>query len=408
MQFDDHQFNAMNQLKTGSILVGGTGSGKSRTALAYYYIRECGGSLIFNQKGTWSEMTKPRDLYIITTAAKRDKLEWEQEMIPFILYKDKDKTVNHVNVVVDSWNNIQKYVNVCSAFFIFDEQRVVGSGAWSKSFLQIAKKNDWILLSATPGDKWEDYIPVFIANGFYKNRTEFKRRHIVYSRYSNFPKVERYIEEGRLLRLKSLILVDMKVQKKTVPHRVIVPVEYDKEKYKVVIKDRWNPFDEEPIENASQFTYLSRKVVNSDRDRLEKVKEIVKENPKVIIFYNFDYELELLRELGKEMNVYTAEWNSHKHMPVPEYDNWLYLVQYNAGAEGWNCVTTNAIIFYSLSYSYRMTHQAAGRIDRRNTPYTDLYYYYLKSNASIDVSIMKCLLGKKDFNERRFYEEQTS
>ena len=398
MQFDDHQALAVSRLKTGSILVGGTGSGKSRTALVYYFTKECGGSLELNNKGTYSPMRRPKDLYIITTAAKRDKLEWEQELIPFMLNK-KNATVN---VVIDSWNNIIKYTNVCSAFFIFDEQRVVGSGAWAKSFIQISKKNNWILLSATPGDKWEDYIPVFIANGFYKNRTEFIRRHLVFSRFTNYPKVEKYLETDRLAKLKSLILVDMKVVRSTTPHRVVIPVEYDQKKYDYILKDRWNFYDDIPIENASQFTLLCRKVVNEDQSRLREVKRLLLENPKVIIFYNFDYELELLRELCKELKLYSAEWNGHKHMPVPEYDNWVYLVQYNAGSEGWNCVTTNVIIFYSLSYSYRMTHQAAGRIDRRNTTYSDLYYYYLKSNSSIDNSIWKCLQCKKDFNNRAF------
>lgn len=405
MQFDQHQMNAVSRLKSGSILVGGTGSGKSRTALVYYFTKECGGSLELSNRGTYSPMKQPRDLYIITTAAKRDKMEWEQELIPFMLKKGQNKSVN---VIIDSWNNIKKYTNACGAFFIFDEQRVVGSGAWAKSFIQISKKNHWILLSATPGDTWSDYIPVFIANGFYKNRTEFVRRHIVYSRFTDYPKIERYLEVGRLERLRSIILIDMKVEKRTTPHRVIVPVNYDEEKYNVIIKDRWNFYEDKPVENASQYTYLSRKVVNSSEDRKEKIKDILKENPKAIIFYSFDYELDILREIAKEMNIYCAEWNGHKHMPVPTYDNWVYLVQYNSGSEGWECISTNVIIFYSLSHSYRMTHQAAGRIDRRNTSYSDLYYYYLKSQAGIDVSIMRCLNSKKDFNESRFFLENTA
>lgn len=410
MQFDENQQNALNRLKSGSILVGGVGSGKSRTALAYYFCKECKGSMEVNYSGEWSRMRYPKDLYIITTAAKRDKLEWDKELYSFNLFRNEpEKGINpEVKIVVDSWNNINKYTNVCGAFFIFDEQRVVGTGVWSKSFIQITKKNRWILLSATPGDKWEDYISVFIANGFYKNKTEFVRRHLVFSKFTNYPKVERYLEVERLEKLRSLVLIDMKVVRETKKHKSIISVSYDKENYDLVIRDRWNIFEDEPIENISSFSSVLRKIVNSDNDRIVQVKELIRANPRTIIFYNFDYELEILREVGKELEIYTAEWNGHKHMPVPDYDNWVYLVQYNAGAEGWECTTTNVIIFYSLNYSYRMMIQAAGRIDRRNTPYKDLYYYYLKSRSSIDNAIMRSLENKKDFNERKFYEKETS
>ena len=152
----------------------------------------------------------------------------------------------------------------------------------------------------------------------------------------------------------------------------------------------------------SGLCYILRKIVNSDKTRCDIIKKLVEEHSKVIIFYNFDYELEILRNLGSELNIETAEWNGHRHMPLPFGDQWIYLVQYTAGAEGWNCTSTNVIIFYSQNYSYKAMVQAAGRIDRRNTPYTDLYYYHLRSNSSIDVAIYSALSKKKNFNERGF------
>ena len=408
MLFDKNQLKAVNDLRSGSILVGGVGSGKSRTSLYFYFVREFGGSANIPGYSEFHPMSSPKDLYIITTAAKRDKHEWEKELIEFLLTTDEESCINHVKVTIDSWNNIAKYTNVQGAFFIFDEQRVVGSGQWAKSFIKISKLNRWILLTATPGDTWSDYIPVFIANGFYKNRTEFIKRHVIFDRFAKYPKISRYLDTDRLEKLKALITVDMTVKREVVKHNITIPVSYDKEKYKVIVKDRWDIYKEEPIQNASEYTSLLRKVVNSDPDRIEKVKEIIQQNPKVIIFYNFDYELEMLRAMGEEIGIYTAEWNGHKHMPVPENDNWIYLVQYNAGAEGWNCTTTNCIIFYSLSYSYRMTHQASGRIDRRNSPFFDLYYYRLKSSSSIDNAITQCLQQKKDFNEKKFFEKSVS
>ena len=400
IELDSQQIKAIDELKTGSILVGGVGSGKSRTALAYYYLKECEGSLRINGVGKTEPMKKPRDLYVITTARKRDTLDWEGEAAPFCITTNRDFSTNSVLLTVDSWNNIKKYEEKENAFFIFDEQRVVGYGAWSKAFIKIARKNDWILLSATPGDTWSDYIPVFIANGFYKNKTDFERQHIVYARFSKFPKIEKYIGTGTLLKHRKEITVRMICKKQTVGHEKTILTKFDKEKYKQVSVSRWNPFTNEPIRDASEYCAALRKIVNSDPSRLEEIKKLWKEYPRLIIFYNFDYELEILRTLSSLGTI--AEWNGHVHEPIPKKVRWCYLVQYTACAEGWNCIETNVIIFYSQNYSYKIMVQAAGRIDRRNTPYIDLYYYYLRSPSSIDIGIRRCLEEKKNFNEKDF------
>lgn len=380
-----HQQEAVKKLKNGSILVGDVGSGKSATSIFYY---------IHNESG--------KDLYIITTAKKRDSGEWVDELIGFNLTLDNKLNPNSVNIVIDSWNNIKKYKDVNDSFFIFDEQRVVGSGAWVKVFLKITKSNNWILLSATPGDKYEDYIPVFIANGFYKNKTEFQREHLIYDRFAKYPKVSGYMNTGRLNKERAMVLVRMKDNRTTKRVNVKCQMLYDKTLYSTVWKDRWDPYDKEPIKETGKLFYLLRKVVNSDPSRIEKVKEIVLERRKVIIFYNFTYELELLRKLLDEMDYPYTEWNGEKHEDYLKSDKWVYLVQYVAGAEGWNCVDTNTIIFYSQTYSYRSREQAAGRIDRLNTTYDVLLYYHLVSYAPIDIGIARALSAKKNFNEKAY------
>lgn len=394
----EHQIKALQKMKNGCILNGGVGSGKSITSLAYYYTLE--GGKIGGKKHT--KMRNPRDLYIITTARKRDTLEWEAELAPFCLSTHPEFNGYSNKVFVDSWNNIRKYEDVKNAFFIFDEQRVVGSGAWVKSFLKITKFNEWILLSGTPGDTWTDYIPVFIANGFYRNRTEFLQEHVVYSRFSKYPKIDRYLNTMRLERLRRNVLVNMDFDRPTTAHHEDVFVKYDISTYKDMIKNRWNIWENKPFKNASELCYSLRKIVNSDEARLVTVLELFEKHPKVIIFYNFDYELELLKSLYYGEDVEVAEWNGHKHQPIPECESWVYLVQYNAGAEGWNCIKTDTIIFYSQNYSYKVMVQSSGRIDRLNTPYTDLYYYHLKSRSGIDLAISRALKDKKKFNEGKF------
>ena len=395
----DYQLDAVKRMKNGCILCGGVGSGKSRTSLAYYY-QEQGGKL-----GTkaYVDMQNPRDLYIITTARKRDTKEWEGELVPFLLTTNPDVAYYKNKVVVDSWNNIGKYKDVYGAFFIFDEQRVVGSGAWVKAFLNIARKNKWILLSATPGDTWSDYIPVFVANGFYKNKTEFTREHIVY-RWINktYPKIDHYVNTGQLIRYRNDILVTMDFNRVTVAHHEDVFCSYDISKYKDASKNRWDPFKDEPIINAAGLCYVWRKIVNTDESRQVALLELFEKHPKMIVFYNFDYELDILREVFSNAGCEVGEWNGHVHGAVPTTSKWVYLVQYTAGAEGWNCITTDTIVFYSQNYSYKVMQQAAGRIDRLNTKFVDLYYYHLKSRSGIDLAISRALSQKKNFNEGKY------
>lgn len=388
-----HQVEAVKKLDSGSILCGGVGTGKSITSLAYFYTRECRGAI--QEDGRLVSPLNPKPLYIITTARKRDTGEWKEECARWGL------PGCGITVVIDSWNNITRYAEgIKDAFYIFDEQRLVGSGVWVKSFLKIAKNNRWMLLSATPGDTWSDYIPVFVANGFYKNKTAFLREHAIYSRYTRYPKVDRYVEVGKLETFRRRITVTMAFEKKTEAHKMNITVSYDRDKTKEVLRNRWDIFKGEPIQDAGALCYILRRICNEDESRLEAVKLMLTHHKRLIIFYNFDYELQKLRTLSELLPV--AEWNGHKHEPIPETDSWAYLVQYSAGAEGWNCVQTNAVLFYSLNYSYRIMTQAAGRIDRLNTPFTDLYYYTLRSDAVIDRAIARAIDNKKTFNERTF------
>ena len=379
-----HQKEAIRKLHNGALLVAGVGTGKSLTALGY-----------FTQKVLSKD--PDIDLYIITTARKRDTHEWEMEAI-----KAGIGVEYNANYVVDSWNNIEKYITVEKAFFIFDEQRAMGNGKWGKTFVKIARKNKWIMLTATPGDTWMDYMNVFLANGFYRNKTEFVRRHVVYSAYTDFPKIERYLEVDELIKLREQIVVSMFLKKPATVHEEKIYVEYDESAYKTLLETRWDFEKDQPVENISQLCSMLRRIGNSSPGKQDEVKKLIKRHMSCIIFYNFDYELETLHMLLDEIGVVYAEWNGKRHEPIPKGKRWVYLVQYFAGAEGWNCTLTDTIIFYSLSYSYKTMEQAKGRIDRLNTPHKDIYYYMLVTKSSIDKGIERSLARKKTFNEKTF------
>ena len=409
-----HQLEAKRKMHNGCILKGATGTGKTITALAYYSDAEPG-----------------QRLYVITTAKKRDAGDWQAEARLLGIFPE-----------VDSWQNIAKYEDIRNAFFIFDEQRVIGRGTWVKSFLKITKNNNWVILSAFPGDSWMDYIPVFIANNFYKNRTEFIDEHVIFNPFIKYPKVRFFMDTEKLKMLLESILVEMPFGKHTIRHEIDTFCEYDRDKFDTIYKRRWNAEEQRPITDAAELFRLMRKTVNSDPSRIENIRQLLIDHPKMIIFYNFDYELEILRclketksdpeilnldmgkrktgessgptiaiaeELGSTLmtrkipeSFAVAEWNGHKHEAIPETDEWVYLVQYSAGAEGWNCTKTDTIVFYSLTYSYRMFEQAKGRIDRLDTYYRDLYYYILRSASKIDNGILAALSKKKNFNENAF------
>ena len=370
-----HQEEALRLLHSGNVLVGGVGSGKSRV----------GASWALSKADT-------NKIVVITTARKRDSLEWEGEFAAL--------GVNCDEVMVESWNNVSKFADYRDHVFIFDEQRVVGSGAWVKSFLKISKHNLWILLSATPGDTWLDYVPLFIANGFYKNRTAFSEQHIVWDRFAKYPKVKRFVNTGVLESRRRRIIVPMPAERHTRRNRKDIFVPFDRDEYDLIVKKRMDPWTKEPIRNAAGVCYALRRSVNSSGNRLDRLRKIVAKRRRVIVFYNFNYERDELLKLKDEFVV--AEWNGHEHEPIPEGDSWVYLVQYTAGAEGWNCIETDTVVFYSLNYSYKVLEQAEGRIDRINTPYIDLWYYYFKSESGIDSAISKAVAEKATFNERIF------
>lgn len=400
----DYQLEAVNQLHNGSILCGSVGSGKSRSGL-FYYFKENGGWI---DENGYVPMKNPQDLYIITTAKKRDSCEWTGELSNFLMSDNPDVNYYKNKIIVDSWNCIGKYKDVTGGFFLLDEQRLVSNGAWVKAFLKIAKNNDWILLTATPGDSYVEYLPVFLANGFFKNRTEFNREHVVYSRFTKYPKIEKYVNTRRLDRLRDRVLVKMNYQHQINTHHEDIYCGYDISKCKDATKNRWNPYTQEPIVNASGLCYILRRIVNSDESRQMKLLELLEDIPKAIIFYSFDYEREILLNLGYRDGVKVAEWSGHAHMPIPEGDKWVYICQYTSACEGWECTRTNVIIFYSQNYSYKVMTQAAGRIDRLNTPYTDLYYYHLKSRSGIDLAISRALSQKRNFNEGKYVGDRFS
>lgn len=389
MELMEHQKEVLRRLENGRILWGGVGSGKSIVSLAYYTEKELVG-----------------DIYVITTAKKRDSLEWQRDAAKFGIGLDKDSTVAGV-LHIDSWNNIGKYVDVKDAFFIFDEQRLVGGGAWVKAFYKIAKKNAWLLLTATPGDTWMDYIPVFVANGYYKNKTEFIRRHVRYAPFSKYPKIIGYMETGLLEEYKREVLVPMPYESKNARIHKEIVVPYDVDLFKQVSENRWNVFEDKPIENVAELFSVLRKIVYYDPRRVNAVRKLMEQHPRLIVFYTYNYELERLRELNDSWSdLYeVAEWNGHLKQPIPESENWVYLVQYSSGAEGWNCTSTDAMVFYSLTYSYKQYEQAQGRIDRLNTWFDNLHYYTLTSYSIIDRAVKKALMAKKDFNERAWADE---
>lgn len=396
IQLTDYQVDAVEKMHNGCILRGGTGSGKTLTSLVHVFEKILGGSSPLYPNHTYQRPRVDIPVYVITTPKKRDSCDWTSEaaLVPLSL------------TAVDSWNNIQKYEYIKNAIFIFDESKVIGYGAWTQAFLKITKNNAWVLLSATPADTWIEYMPVFIANGFYKNKTEFELEHVMWSRYAKYPKVERYLNTSRLIRHRDSILVDMPDNRATTQHHKDILCDFDFLNYNILSKERWDIFNNKPIRDISQLCYTLRRLVNSDESRLDALSSIYARHKKVIVFYNYDYELYIIRDWCAANNIVYSEWNGHNHDAIPNTKFWIYLCQYTAAKEAWNCIDTDCIVFYSQTYSYKALIQSAGRIDRMNTTFMHLYYYHFLSTAPIEIGIQKALIQKENFNEGRWFESE--
>lgn len=388
MQLYDYQLDAVKRLKTGKVLCGRVGSGKSLTALYWWHTKVCGGSF-----QPWRPRQKKVKLYIITTAKKREDREWQSDALPFLPEEDE--------IVVDSWQNIKKYIAVTGCCFIFDEQKTVSTGTWSKNFVYITKHNKWIMLSGTPGDAYKDYLALFIANGFVKNKTEFNSNYVKFARFSKYPKIEGYYNVEQLESWRRQILVVMKDHRKIRKIFKDVFCEYDRELYLKAVKLKRDVFTDEPCMDAGHLCRVLRKIVNSDLDRIKKLDELLDKHHKAIVFYNFNFERDMLREYAERTGILYSEYNGERHESAPIGDKWIYAVQY-VSCEGWNLTTTDTVIFFSQNYSYKVKTQAAGRIDRVNTPFNELYYYTFMSNSTIDYAIWKALNAKKNFQESAF------
>ena len=206
------------------------------------------------------------------------------------------------------------------------------------------------------------------------------------------------------MRNRRQILVPMVYKKVTERKRQLIYSEYNTDNYHKIMKERWNIFEDKPIENASELLQIIRKTVATDPDRKLNAKIMMDAHDRLIIFYNYNYERDVLIEIAEELGKEYFEWNGHAHEDIPDQEQWLYFVQYTAGAEGWNCISTNVIMFYSVNYSFRYMEQAEGRIDRINTPYNVLEYYYLTSHSQIEKDILSTVNRKKNFNASAWVE----
>lgn len=384
LHLDKGQTQAIQDLRSGFILRGGVGSGKSRTSLAYILTSEYNG----------------RDIYIITTAKKRDTHEWDQEAA-ILGWQVDGPCWDNMTLTIDSWNNTKKYKDVKNAFFIFDEQKTSGGGAWAKTFLKIAKSNGWLLLSATPGDRWMDFWPIFVANGFYKNKTEFLDQHVMFRPFTTFPQISGYKHVKKLEFLLRSISVGIDVEKHVTWHEEDVYCDYNRALYQQIVKTRCDPKTLEPYDSMTGMVWGLRRLVNGSQGRLEALERVCRDHERVIVFYTTNFELEMLGHWLNKNDILWHQYNGQVHEPIPNTRRrWVYLVNYMSGAEGWECASADTVVLFSTNYSWRTLEQCKGRIDRRNTPWDILYAYHFVSIAPIDKAIRTANHNKEMFNEQ--------
>lgn len=145
----------------------------------------------------------------------------------------------------------------------------------------------------------------------------------------------------------------------------------------------------------------SRQLCNS-KDKQQAFIDLINSiNDRVVVFYNFDSELDTLKTLVKDRPIAEVNGHTNTEQIYHDNDNCVLFVQYQAGARGLNLQDGNKIIYYSLTLSSDLFEQSKKRIHRIGTKYP-CFYWILQTKDSVEESIYKSLNRQEDYNEELF------
>lgn len=387
------QLEILKQIKDYSLLPLGTATGKTLIAL-HYYIN--------------NHLDKP--LVIYCPLAKYLEGGWVSE---FNSLKSKYNLITK-DITVVPYSQINKYAVADNSFVILDEAHYVKNpmAKRSKAIREILNNKPFIMLSATPGTKVEDYCHYLMLWNKFKYKTHFENEFLikdslmlgsrkipVVKGYKNLDKFSSILKQHSTSRLTVNDIVEL-------PELILKDVSLTPSKeYKDIKKNRILKLDNDVILLDTQIklcTYLRQYV--SPKEKISHLEDIVSEckqlNENLLIFYNFKSEL---REIEKIVKIDYLINGDVKIFPSKEdfknLNSKITVVQIRAGGTGIELQYNSQVLFYSPTYSYQDYEQALGRAYRPGQNKKVLVRRFNTINT-IEADVWEAIKNKKDFDEK--------
>lgn len=398
----DFQTKAVEQLIGGKhFIIAGCGAGKTAIALVWAEQKQ--------------RQTGKQRLLVVTTASKSKTGDFENELLEWCTPAFSN-TLESMSVV--SWHKLAAWVkaNICNIgryIVIFDEVQRGSAGVSSgmgKAFLKITgKTRDWAAFTGTPGDTWLKFYPYFTSCNLVSGKTRFLDEYANVQTYKGYPEIVGWRNEERLKKMWAQISYAPDTEKvmSELPeqtHKVITfkkPASYNK-----ILKTRTNE-DGEFLDTAGALCAELRRQCFT-KDKQEWIKDFVEGlESGCVFFYNFIKTGDMLEEIiGKALPKGAKIWRiDGKHHDIPTADTIgdhdMVLCQWQSGSEALNLQFLHYWCSVEACYSYSTSIQARGRI-RRLGQKMPQFYYYLKTEYTIEDAVYEALKTKSDFAEDKW------
>ena len=283
-------------------------------------------------------------------------------------------------------------------------------------FILSLKPSHTILLSGTPTDgKYEFLYSQLRLLGWKITKTAYYNRYIktelrsyggpmfrVVTGYKNVSELKAKLKEYGAVFAKAEEVIKLP-EKKFIKEYSTVSSDYKK-----FMKDRVIKIDDKELTGDSTLSkrlYARMLCSAYSKDKISRLIDLVNStSDRVIIFYNFNTELEALRKVLFDRPISIVNGQVKDLKEYENNDNSVTLIQYQAGAMGLNLQKANRIIYFSLPERSELFEQSKARICRIGQE-KQCYYHIMMCHKSVEEKIYECLLMRKDYTDELFRKE---
>ncbi|MBL0992197.1 MAG: DEAD/DEAH box helicase [Escherichia coli] len=422
MKLFDYQKEAIENFESKPLNLSDVGTGKSYMSIGSYVKSECSKLLIICLAPKVNDFVEDSEIFNLNVTALNKGTKKNKELL---------SESNLVAISFESsWRltELNKWVDK-DTFIIIDESHKVSvsKSKVTKFVMGLSKRAKYnYLCTATPvsNGKLENWYPqLFISNVFRKPKKEFEQLFVIKQMRQmgsmRFMQITGYRNEHLLEQMIDEASVKYKRDKGYLPEDYVYktkkPAMYNKLKKSRLYKDD-NDLRVELDNSSKLFNSLrqvshgflngiSKQVSKEPFERLDAILE-THNNERVVIFYNYKWEAEMLKQLLDKLKRPYGEYNgSVKDLkPFKNNDNGVVLAQYKSASTGINdFVISNVMVFNSMPLSSTEYLQAKGRTDRHGQDKTPLYYHIVP-DTPIEKKIFSVVTNGKDFTNEMIEE----